>query len=132
MKYLLDTNICIYIIKKKPIKVLDHFKTLKPGSLAISNITVAELYYGVAKSKKTNENLIAMEEFLIPLEVVDFTKNDALEYGKIRAELESKGNIIGAMDLLIAAQALQNNLILVTNNQKEFLRVTGLKVENWV
>jgi len=132
MKYLLDTNICIYIIKKKPEQVLERFVKFKPGSLAISNITVAELYYGVAKSFYPNENTIALEEFLQPLQIIDFTKEDAIVYGKIRAKLESIGKIIGAMDLLIASQALNNHLILVTNNEKEFLRVENLKIENWV
>jgi tRNA(fMet)-specific endonuclease VapC len=132
MKYLLDTNICIYIIKKKPENVLKHFKRLKPGSVGISNITVAELYYGVAKSSKPGENSIALEEFLHPLSLLPFTKEDAIEYGKIRADLEIKGEIIGAMDLLIASQAYCNNLILVTNNEKEFNRIEELQIENWV
>jgi len=132
MKYLLDTNICIYIIKKKPQQVLKQFAKLKPGTLAISNITVAELYYGVAKSSFPNENTIALEEFLQPLHILDFTKEDAMKYGIIRAKLESIGKIIGAMDLLPAAQAINNNLILVTNNEKEFLRVENLRIENWV
>ena len=132
MKYLLDTNICIYIIKKAPEQVLKRFVKLKPGSLVISNISVAELYYGVSKSSFPNENTIALEEFLQPLHILDFTKEDAIVYGKIRAKLESIGKIIGAMDLLIASQALNNHLILVTNNEKEFLRVENLKIENWV
>ncbi|MCX8010694.1 MAG: type II toxin-antitoxin system VapC family toxin [Ignavibacteria bacterium] len=132
MKYLLDTNICIYIIKKNPIEVKERFKRMKVGDVAISNITIAELYYGVFKSKKVSVNLIALEEFLVPLQVLDFSKDDALEYGKVRADLELSGKVIGAMDMLIAAQALSRDLILVTNNEKEFTRINGLKVENWV
>jgi len=132
MKYLLDTNICIYLIKKKPPQVLEKFLKLNQGSLAISSITIAELYYGVAKSSFPNENTIALEEFLQPLQILDFKKEDAIVYGRIRAKLESIGKIIGAMDLLIAAQALNNHLILVTNNEREFLRVDNLQIENWI
>ena len=84
MKYLLDTNICIYIIKKKPESVIKKFSKLKTGSVAISSITLFELYYGVAKSSKPDENMIALLEFISPLEIVDFTNIDALVYGKIR------------------------------------------------
>lgn len=131
MKYLFDTNICIYLIKNKPINVLKRFSKITPGSIAVSNITVAEMYYGIAKSSKQNQNTIALEEFLLPLIIIDFDKNDARIYGKIRHELEKKGKIIGAMDLLIGAQALSRNLILVTNNEKEFNRIEELKIENW-
>ena len=130
MKYLLDTNICIYIIKKKPENVLKHFSKLKPESVAISNITVAELYFGVAKSSRQDENTIALEQFLLPLITLDFSKDDAVVYGKIRAELAG-GKPIGAMDLLIASQAVSNNLVLITNNEKEFQRIHNLRIENW-
>lgn len=132
MKYLLDTNICIYIIKKRPEAALKRFIKMKPETVAISNITVAELYYGIAKSSRPNENTIALEQFLLPLVEIDFNKNDARSYGKIRTQLERKGKMIGAMDLLIASQALSRNLILVTNNEKEFNRIESLLVENWV
>lgn len=132
MKYLLDTNICIYIIKKKPAEVLKRFLKMKPDSIGISSITVSELYYGVAKSSKTNENTIALEQFILPLTVVNFTKEDSIFYGKLRAKLEKKGKLIGAMDMLIAAQALCRELILITNNVREFKNVEGLSVENWI
>jgi tRNA(fMet)-specific endonuclease VapC len=132
VRYLLDTNICIYIIKKKPEAVLKLFSKIKPGDVGISTITIAELYYGVAKSSKPNENTIALQEFLQPLIVVDFTTEDSIVYGRIRADLEAKGKMIGAMDILIASIALNRGLILVTNNEKEFSRVKDLKVENWV
>ena len=132
MKYLLDTNICIYIIKKKPEAVIKKFTKLRPGSVAITSITLSELYYGVVKSSKPNENMIALQEFISPLIVLDFTEQDALFYGKIRADLEKKGKPIGAMDLLIAAIAKSRELMLVTNNLKEFSRITDLKAENWV
>lgn len=132
MKYLLDTNICIYLIKNKPMNVQKYFNKIELGNIFLSSISVAEIYYGIAKSLKKNENLIAFEQFLLPLEILDFNKADSLEYGKIRSNLEVKGKLIGAMDMLIAAQAKSNNLILVTNNEKEFKRIEGLKIENWV
>jgi len=132
VKYLLDTNICIYIIKKKPEKVLNRFSKLKPGDVGVSTITVAELYYGVAKSSKPNQNTIALQEFLQPLIILDFTSEDSIAYGRIRSELEAEGKLIGAMDLLIASIAFSRALILVTNNEKEFNRVKNLIVENWV
>ena len=132
MKYLLDTNMCIYIIKKKPESVIKIFSKLKPGDVAISSITVSELFYGVAKSSKPNENTIALQEFLQPLAVIDFTAADSIIYGRVRTELEAKGQVIGAMDLLIASVANSRELILVTNNEKEFSRIKNLKLENWV
>lgn len=131
MKYLLDTNICIYIIKKKPEAVVKKFTKLRPGSVAISSITLSELYFGVVKSSRPNENMIALQEFISPMIVLDFTDQDALFYGKIRAELEKKGKPIGAMDLLIAAIAKSRELVLVSNNLREFSRIADLKVENW-
>lgn len=132
MKYLLDTNICIYIIKKKPEMVLKRFLKMKPDSVAISSITVSELYYGIAKSSKPDENTIALEQFILPLTVLDFNKEDSIFYGKLRAKLERKGKIVGAMDMLIAAQALNRDLILVTNNEREFKKIDDLSIENWI
>ncbi len=131
MKYLLDTNICIYIIKKKPEKVIERFLEYKPGDIVISSITAAELNYGVEKSGKPDVNTVALKEFLQPLIALDYTQDDAETYGKIRAGLERKGTPIGAMDLLIASQSLSRGLILVTNNEKEFKRVKGIRIENW-
>ena len=105
---------------------------MKPDSIAISSITVSELYYGVAKSSKPNENTIALEQFILPLTVINYNKEDSISYGKLRAKLEQKGKLIGAMDMLIAAQALSRDLILVTNNEREFKKVEGLSFENWV
>jgi tRNA(fMet)-specific endonuclease VapC len=132
VKYLLDTNICIYIIKKKPEEVLKRFAKLKPGDVAISTITIAELYFGIAKSSKPNENTIALQEFIQPLIIIDFTSEDSIVYGRIRAELEAKGKMIGAMDLLIASIAISRGLTLVTNNEKEFSHIKNLQIENWV
>jgi tRNA(fMet)-specific endonuclease VapC len=132
IKYLLDTNICIYIIKKRPIEVLEKFRTLPIGSVGISIITFAELQFGAEKSSNPVKNKEALTEFLIPIEIIDFSYDAALTYGKIRANLEKQGTPIGAMDLLIAAHALSLNTILITNNTNEFKRITELKLENWV
>ncbi len=132
MEYLLDTNICIYIIKKKPLNVFNKFQTLSVGSVGISAITLAELEYGIAKSMNPEGNRAALEKFLIPLNILDFGIDSTNEYGKIRAALEKQGTPIGSLDLLIAAHAVSLNLILVTNNENEFERVEHLKIENWV
>ena len=132
MKYLLDTNTCIYIIKRKPQDVLAKFQTIAPYDIGISSITVAELECGAAKSQYPDRNRVALTQFLIPLEIVRFDEQAATIYGTIRATLERLGKIIGAMDLLIVAHALSLSLTLVTNNTKEFNRVQGLVLENWV
>ena len=132
MEYLLDTNICIYIIKKKPLSVFERFKNTIAGSICISSITVAELQYGIMKSSIPEKNQEALDKFLIPLEILDFDFKATIEYGKIRADLEKKGMPIGPLDTLIASHALSLGLILVTNNEKEFERIAGLKIENWV
>ena len=132
MGYLLDTNICIYIIKKRPPEVLERLVSLDPEEVGVSSITVAELEYGVAKSSRPRQNREALLNFLAPLQILAFDDQAAQHYGKIRAYLERKGQTIGAMDLLIAAHARSLSLTLVTNNEKEFSRVPGLTVENWV
>ena len=131
MEYILDTNICIYIIKKKPANVFEKFSKLPLDSVCISTITLAELQYGVRKSVQPEKNQLALSQFLIPLEIVGFDSNAAIEYGGIRATLEKGGTPIGPLDTLIAAHAKSLKLILVTNNEKEFRRVAGLEVENW-
>lgn len=130
--YLLDTNICIYLIKQKPIEVFRKFQTLEPGTVGLSSITVAELQYGVSKSSFPDKNRKALEGFLIPLEIISFDSIATVHYGNIRAQLEKAGKIIGPLDLLIGAHALSLNATLVTNNLKEFKRIEGLKVENWI
>jgi tRNA(fMet)-specific endonuclease VapC len=132
MKYLLDTNICIYIIKQKPITVFEKFKSFDIGSIGICSITLAELQYGVMKSGNPQKNYEALNEFLTPLEIINFDDHAAIEYGKIRSDLERHGTPIGPLDTLIAAQALSYKFVLVTNNVKEFIRVKGLKIENWI
>ncbi len=132
MKYLLDTNICIYIIKQKPLSVINRFKQTNPGTIAVSSITLAELQFGVIKSSDPQKNQEALSKFIMPLEVCNFDYLDATEYGKIRRHLERNGTPIGPLDTLIASQALSNGLILVSNNLKEFKRIPGLMFENWV
>ncbi|MEM7344974.1 MAG: type II toxin-antitoxin system VapC family toxin, partial [Chloroflexota bacterium] len=132
MKYLLDTNICIYIIKRKPRAVLQKFDRVSVGDIAVSTITVAELQFGVEKSQKPDQNQRALEQFLIPLALVDFDTHAAMTYGKIRANLQKQGNPIGSLDMLIAAHALSLGLTVVTNNTKEFSRIPNLDVVNWV
>ena len=130
--YLLDTNICIYIIKHKPEKVIERFLKLDPKEICISSITFAELSYGAEKSLEKIKNHIALTLFLSNLEIKSFDMKAAEEYGYVRAELETKGLPIGPLDTEIAAHARSLGLILVTNNTREFERVEGLKVENWV
>jgi tRNA(fMet)-specific endonuclease VapC len=132
MRYLLDTNTCIYIINKKPSSVVERIQTKQPEEIAISTITQAELEYGVARSRYPDRNRIALLEFLFPFFLLDFDQMAASHYGLIRSFLESKGKTIGPMDMLLAAQAKSMDLILVTNNEREFRRVEGLKTENWV
>ena len=132
MKYLLDTNIIAYIIKKRPVEVFDKLQSVEWEEIAISSIVVAELWFGVAKSQHKEQNKIALENFLAPFTILDFDTKAAEQYAFVRVDLEAKGTIIGANDLLIAAHALSQELILVTNNVKEFGRVENLKIENWV
>ncbi|MGD1949273.1 MAG: type II toxin-antitoxin system VapC family toxin [Leptolyngbyaceae cyanobacterium] len=132
MKYLLDTNICIYIIKRKPPDVFSRFQTCEVGDIGISSITVAELTHGTQKSQHPEKNQAALEQFLLPLEIVDFDITAAQVYGNIRSQLEKQGIPIGPLDFLIAAQAISLEIRLITNNEKEFLRVPELIVENWV
>ena len=131
MEYILDTNICIYIIKRKPTIVLEKFKKFPLGSIGISAITLAELQFGIQKSSNPEKNLNALNQFIIPLEIIDFDYNATIEYGIIRAELEKKGTPIGSLDTLIGAHAKSLDLTLVTNNEKEFVRILGLRIENW-
>ncbi len=131
MKYMLDTNICIYAIKHKTETVIKNFLSHEPEEMCISAITYAELMYGVEKSMDVEKNRIALSLFLSPLTILEFQAIAAEEYGKVRAELESKGMPIGPMDLLIAGHARSEGFILVTNNTREFCRVEGLVVEDW-
>lgn len=131
MKYMLDTNICIYLIKQKPPKVLKHFKTHAIGDIGISSITLAELRYGVSKSQHVEKNRLALDEFMLPLEIADFDEKAAQEYGTVRADLEKAGKPIGSMDMLIGAHALALGATLVTNNTREFKQIQNLKIADW-
>ena len=132
MNFLLDTNICIYIIKQKPPEVLQRFNTYQVGDIGISSITVAELECGVQKSQFPARNQQALTRFLLPLKVVDFDYSAAIIYGDIRARLEQQGMPIGSLDTLIAAHTLSLSVTLITNNVKEFSRVPNLQLDNWV
>ncbi len=131
MKYMLDTNICIYVIKHKPETVIKNFLSHDPEEICVSVVTYAELMHGVEKSIAIEKNRIALALFLSPITVLDFHASAAEEYGKIRAELERQGRPIGPMDMLIAGHAKSEGLVLVTNNTKGFQRVGGLKMEDW-
>lgn len=130
MKYMLDTNTCIFIIKQDE-NVLHHLKNIDFKEICISSITLAELEFGVAKGQHIEKNTKALKSFISNFQVLSFDENAANEYGKIRAYLENNGNKIGAMDMLIAAHAKSENLILVTNNTREFNRVDGLHIQDW-
>lgn len=136
MNYLLDTNICIYIIKKSPEKVIKKLEAIVnddgKNEIYLSSITVSELYYGVEKSSQIEKNSEALKGFLTPFQVIDFDLKSAEIFGKIRASLERKGTVIGPYDLQIASMAMANDFVLVTNNTKEFKRVEDLNLENWV
>jgi tRNA(fMet)-specific endonuclease VapC len=131
MKYMLDTNICIYIIKRKPKAVLERFLKTDLSRIGISSITLSELTYGVHKSARPEQNQIALAQFLAPLEICSYGDEAAHYYGGLRAHLEKKGTPIGSLDMLIAAHALSIPCSLITNNTKEFMRIPDLKLENW-
>ncbi len=132
MKLMLDTNICIYIIKNQPTSVLDRLVAFPTEDVGISAITVAELRDGASKSARLERNHEALDEFLYPFEIALFDEPATKSYGTIRSALEKKGRPIGPMDLLIAAHALSLDVRLVTNNAKEFARVDGLEIDNWI
>jgi len=136
MNYLLDTNICIYIIKKTPEKVIKKLESISndegKNEIYLSSVTVSELYYGVEKSSKLEKNLEALKGFLTPFQIINFDHESAEVSGRVRSDLERKGTVIGPYDLQIASIAIAHNLVSVTNNIKEFKRVDGLNLENWV
>ena len=131
MRLMLDTNICIYLIKEHPASVLDRFADHPVGDIGVSVITLAELEYGISKSSRPARNRTALEQFVSPLEVASFDRHATTAYGKLRAVLEKKGQPIGSMDLLIAAHAISLDVRLITHNVKEFGRVPGLRIEDW-
>ena len=131
LEYMLDTNICIYLIKNRPAALRERFDQLAEA-LCISTITLGELLYGVQKSARRSQNLQAVEEFAARLEVLPFSVKAAAHFGQIRAELARAGRPCGTYDLLIAAHARSEGLVLVTNNVCEFERIPGLRIDNWV
>lgn len=131
MKYMLDTNICIYVIKNKPPVVLQLFRKHQSDGLFISAVTLAELVHGAEKSEQQKKNTDALLHLLDLLQVIPFDKRAAYEYGKICAFLQKQGTLIGTMDMLIAAHARLHSFTLVTNNVREFSRVPNLAIENW-
>ena len=132
MRYMLDTNICIYAIKKKPKTVFDKLQKINPSDVCISSVTYAELAYGVEKSNAIDKNRLALSMLLANIEIVEFDSKAADTYGKVRTILEKRGTPIGPLDTMIAAHALSLGCVLVTNNTKEFARVDGLNINNWV
>src|SRR4030042_503210 len=131
MRFMLDTNICIYIIKQKPEKVLRHFKAHSVGEIGISSITLSELMYGVEKSQQVQKNRQALEEFTLPLEIAAFDEAAAEVYASVRAGLEQAGTPGGSMAMLIGAHALSLGVTLGTNNLREFEKIKNLKVVDW-
>jgi tRNA(fMet)-specific endonuclease VapC len=131
MKYMLDTNICIYIIKQKPQNIIRRFREAKISEIGVSSITLSELEYGVMKSAKPEQNRMALAQFMAPIEIPFYDDTAAQHYGEIRAHLERQGKPIGSLDMLIAAHALSLNAVLITNNEREFKKVSNLKIENW-
>ncbi len=132
MTYMLDTNICIYVMKRKPESVLKQLHEKLDGGLCISSVTLAELEYGVKFSSAPAKNELALLHFLAPISIFPFGEKAAVEYGEIRSYLQNRGTPIGSLDMLIAAHARAENMILVTNNVREFERVPNLEIENWV
>jgi tRNA(fMet)-specific endonuclease VapC len=131
MRWMLDTNVCIYLIREQPASVLDRFAAHSVGDIGVSVITLAELEYGVAKSSRPARNRAALEQFVSPLEVGSFDREATAVYGRVRTMLEKKGQPIASMDLLIAAHAISLDVPLITHNVKEFGKVPGLRIEDW-
>ena len=129
--YLLDTNICIYAVKRKPSQVIKKIAENMNDGIFISSLTIAEMEFGISNSMYPEKNRSSLMEFLAIFDILDFCAKDAIAYGMIKTNLKSKGSIIGPIDMLLAAQAVTNNLIMVTNNTAEFQRVDGLTVRNW-
>jgi tRNA(fMet)-specific endonuclease VapC len=131
MLYMLDTDTCIYIIKRKPPHVIKKFQVIRISNIGISSITLSELMYGAMKSANPDQNQLALAQFAAPLEIFSFGDDAAQYYGDLRSYLEKKGTPIGSLDMLITAHALSLGCILVTNNEKEFARIPNLKIQNW-
>ncbi len=132
IRYMLDTDICSYVIRERPLEVFEKFKKVEVNQLCISTVTYAELIYGVEHSSSRKINRPIIDDFVRHLDIIAWDEEAAEHYGKIRAFLRVKGNIIGSMDMMIAAHVRSRNMILVTNNDKHFKRVPKLRIENWV
>lgn len=131
IRYLLDTNACVELIRKRSVRVLGRLRSCEVGVVGMSSITLAELYYGVARSAFPDRNMVALTEFCTPLALLPFDDRAAAVYGRVRADLELGGFPAGPMDTLIASHALSVKAVLVTDNEREFRQVKGLEVENW-
>lgn len=131
MRYMLDTNICIYTIKHKPEKVFQRLQEIDPEDICVSSVTYAELVHGVEKSAAVEKNRLALLMLLAKIEILNFDVDAADCYGKIKADLEKKGTPIDPLDMMIAGHAMSMGYAVVTNNVKEFSRVQGLILENW-
>ena len=131
MIYMMDTDICIYIIKRKPLRVLERLESIQPNQLSMSAITFAELMNGAKKSQRVEANVSRLNALGEILEICSFDQQAAIAYGDVRSSLEKRGEVIGPYDLLIAAHALSLGRTLITNNERKFKRVKGLKVDNW-
>ena len=132
IRYMLDTDICSYVIRERPLEVYEKFKKVKVNQLCISVVTYAELIYGVEHSSSREINRPIIDDFVRHLDIITWDREAAEHYGKIRAFLRAKGSIIGSMDMMIAAHARSQNMTLITNNDKHFKRVPKLRIENWV
>lgn len=132
MNYFLDTNICVYYLKGMYGSIAENLLRRHPEEIRIPSMVKAELLYGAYRSHRSSENIELLEEFLFPFRIVGFSDNECIEYARIRAELEAKGTIVGPNDLIIASTVVAHDGVLVTNNEKEFNRVRGLTVENWI
>ncbi len=132
MNYFLDTNICVYYLKGMYGSIAENLLRRHPEEIRIPSMVKAELLYGAYRSRRSSVNIELLEEFLFPFRIVGFSDNECIEYARIRAELEAKGTIVGPNDLIIASTVVAHDGVLVTNNEKEFNRVSGLTVENWI
>ena len=131
MRVLLDTDICIYLIKQKSARIIERLSRYEVGEIGLSSITVAELSFGVAKSRHVERNREALQQFLLPFTLAPFDHRAAVAYGRVRASLERAGRPIGPLDTLIGAHAVALGVVLATNNVREFARIDGLVVEGW-
>ncbi len=132
IKYMLDTDICSYIMRERPIQVLKRFDTLKMDQFCLSIVTYAEFIYGIQRSTNPEKHQSVVDQFITHVDVLSWNRSAAEHYGQIRADLGAQGNTIGNMDMMIAAHARSQDMVLVTNNEKHFQRVFALTIENWM